>query len=108
MHPNGDRYGFGVALIEIHTFKLAAGVDDAQFLEADYRVQTEVIPTHRGFARRTTARGEDQEWLVLTLWASVADADASARQAEDHEVAKVFKQLIDPSTVAVRRFETLD
>src|SRR3954454_2025205 len=97
-----------MAVIEITTFRLADGTDEAAFLEADRRVQTEFIPRHRGFMRRTTARGAGGEWAVIVLWASASDADASAGLAQDHPVTQAFDALLDPSTVQRRRYDTLD
>lgn len=93
-------------MIETLTCRLAAGVDEAALLDADRRVQTEFIPNHEGFVRRTTARGIDGEWMVLTFWASAECADASARLAEADPVASAFRTLLDD--VVVSRYETLD
>src|SRR3954469_3516229 len=97
-----------MAVVDIVTFKLAGGTDEAAFLEADRRVQTEFIPRHRGFMRRTTARGADGEWAVIVLWGSAADADGSAGLAKDHPVTNAFDALLDASTVESSRYETLD
>ena len=87
-------------LIETSTFRLAAGADDAAFLEADRVLQAELSPMP-GFLRRTTARGEEGEWLVLVLWRSAADADAAGRAATPPD-------LVDPASLDVRRYATLD
>src|SRR3954447_14851506 len=97
-----------MAVIEITTFRLGDGTDEAAFLEADRQVQTEFIPRHPGFMRRTTARGDGGEWAVIVLWGSAADADASAGLANDHPVTQAFDALLDASTVQQRRYETLD
>jgi hypothetical protein len=94
-------------VIEVQTFRLAPGVDDDTFLSADRRVQTEFIPNHPGFARRTTARGEDGEWAVITLWSSADEADASARLGETDAVMQAFVALIDASTYRVARYTEL-
>ena len=91
--------------IEHHTFRLAAGVSEGQFLDADRRVQQEFAPFQEGFARRTTARDGD-EWLVETLWYSSVHAEA-ALTADDPAVQSL-RACIDPATEKVRRWETLD
>ena len=93
-------------IIETLTGRLAAGVDEQAFLEADRRFQTEFVPNHRGFVRRTTARGPGGEWMVLTFWGTVGDADASAALAHDDPVASAFAAMIDGARV--ERYETLD
>jgi hypothetical protein len=88
-------------VVETCVFRLAGGVDDLAFLAADRRVQQEVIPNAAGFVRRTTARGDDGSWLVITLWADAAAADGQPAQDE-------FDALMEPGSVERRRFETLD
>jgi hypothetical protein len=95
-----------MALIEIHTFRLRDGVDDATFLHADERVQQDFVPNLTGFVRRTAARGDAGSWLVLTLWYEAANADAAA--AIDNEARARFVGLIDPATERVERYNTLD
>lgn len=97
-----------MSLIEISTFRLVPGAEDEAFLDADRRFQTEVIPNHAGFVRRTTARGDDGEWLVMVLWRSTQDADASGRLASDHPVTHEFNSLVDGATVRTTRHTTLD
>lgn len=86
-------------LLETTTFRLADGVDESTFLAADEALQAELSP-HRGFVRRTTARGEAGEWLVLAMWwsAEVADAAPPAVPAD----------VVDPASVRRARFSTLD
>ena len=93
-------------IIEHHTFRLADGIDDETFLEADRRVQTEFSPFRAGFVRRTTARAADGEWLVETLWGTPDDAEAAARS--DDPVMQTFLGCIDPASASVRHYATLD
>lgn len=95
-------------LIETLTFRLRPDVPEEAFLSADRRVQTEFVPTHHGFVRRTTARGEHGEWIVVTLWASEADADASGARGVDHPAVSAFMAAVEPTSVVSRRFTTLD
>lgn len=95
-------------VVEITTFRLAAGADESAFLEADYRVQTEFIPNLPGFVRRTTARGPDGAWLVVVLWGSEREADAAAKLADSDPLASAFVRLIDEATLELKRYSTLD
>jgi len=45
-----------MSVVETTSFRLALGANEDAFLALDRRVQTEVIPNHPGFIRRTTAR----------------------------------------------------
>lgn len=93
-------------IIEHRTFRLASGTDEASFLAADHRVQTDVAPFQRGFIRRTTARGDDGRWLVETLWYS--DVDAIAASEADGPAIDSFHVCVDPASVHLERWSTLD
>jgi len=97
-----------MAVIEVVTFRLAPGVDEDQFREADQRAQTEFVYSRRGALRRTTARGSGGEWLVVTLWGSAQDADASAAASRDDTAMTRWSTCVDGSSVTTRRFDTLE
>lgn len=84
-------------MIENRTFRLVAGADEAAFVAADARFQTEVAYQQPGIARRTLAKGEGGEWLVVTHWWTAEHADA----------APVMTDFVDLDTVVVRRYEEL-
>jgi hypothetical protein len=93
-------------IIEHRTFRLAADADEAAFLAADRRVQAEVAPFQHGFIRRTTARGPDGRWLVETLW--FRDVDATAAADEQSAAVDALHECVDPASVDVVRWSTLD
>jgi len=95
-------------VIETCTFRLAAGVDEDEFLRADQHVQTELYSPQPGFLRRTTARGETGEWIVVTLWATAPLAEACDALAGDDPAWRTFDALVEPSTVDRRRYLALD
>jgi len=95
-------------LIELLTFRLAPGTDDAAFLDADRRVQTEFAYHQPGLVRRTTARGADGEWIVIDFWQTAGHADACDQRWSTDPAATAFMALVDGSTVMTRRYETLD
>lgn len=94
-------------IIELITFRLAPGADEDAFIEADRRVQTEFIPNHEGFLRRTTARAEDGEWLVVVLWYSAETAEASKALWDGDPVMQDFLELVDRGSLEIRRYEDL-
>ena len=93
-------------MIETVTFRLAPGTGEADFREADARLQTEFCYRQPGIIRRTTARGDDGAWITVVLWASVADADAAAERSREDPVASAYARLVDG--VETRRYTTLD
>jgi hypothetical protein len=86
-------------------FRLAAGQNEAEFLQADKALQEEFAYQQPGMLRRTTARGAAGDWLVVDLWASVADSDACAARWETDPVAQRFMGFVDRSTVVTDRYE---
>ena len=96
-----------MSVVEVATFRLAAGHDEASFLSADTRVQRELVPNRPGFVRRTTAR-RGADWLVVTLWASDGAATAADEAAEGQPVWLEFLRHLEPGSLVTRRFDTLD
>jgi hypothetical protein len=95
-------------VIEIMSFRLKSEADEAAFLEADRRVQTEFAYHQPGLSRRTTARSDDGQWIVIDLWQSEAAADACDERWSIDPVATNFMALVDEATVTTKRFATLD
>ena len=98
-----------MALIEIQRFRLVDdATDEAAFLAADRQVQIEFAYQQPGMVRRTTARGADGEWLVVTMWASAEDADAATSRAGSHAAVAAFRALVDGASLSTDRYTTLD
>ncbi len=96
-------------MIEIFSFKLAPGADEADFLAADKRLQAEFAYQQPGLMRRTTARGAGGEWVVIDLWRSAADADrCDACGARTPCDGRVRRAASTAATVQVRRYHELD
>jgi hypothetical protein len=89
-------------VIEVATFRPA--VDEADLVELDGRVQTGFAYRQRGIVRRTAARAPGGEWLVVTLWQSMEDAEDAERS--DDPLWREFLAAVDG--YAVRRYTTLD
>ena len=90
------------------TFRLKEGADEAAFLDADKRLQAEFAYQQPGLLRRTTARADDGEWIVVDVWGSNEEADACARRWDSDPVVAAFMQHVDASSVRTRRYEHLD
>ena len=92
-------------IVEITTFRLAPDTDEDAFRDADKAVQTELSANHPGLIRRTTARGPD-DWVVVTLWGTAADAQASDKRWGEPAL-DAFRSMIDPGSLHVSRYEDL-
>ena len=97
-----------MAVIDTLTFRLAADAGEVAFLDADRRVQIEFSYQQPGLVRRTTARGEHGDWIVIVLWQSADDAEAAARRADTDRASAELVALLDESTVETRRYSMLD
>jgi hypothetical protein len=95
-------------LIEITTFRLGAHATEAEFLDADRRVQTEFAYHQPGLLRRTTARDRDKGWVVITQWRDAADAEAAAARARHDPAIGDLDTLLEAGSVTTRAYETLD
>jgi hypothetical protein len=97
-----------LAMIEIMRFRLAPGVDEDEFAAADSRVQSDFAYQRPGLLRRTTARGPGGNWIVIDLWRSAADADATEALWGRDPVTAAFMSFIEARSVETERYDTLD
>jgi hypothetical protein len=86
-------------MIEITTYRLAAGVDDATFVAADAAVQTGFAYQQPGILRRTTARSDDGTWVTITSWGSRERASAAESAAADAPEVAAWLGLVDRPSV---------
>lgn len=95
-------------IVEVRTFRLRDGTDRAAAAAAaaDHEVQVGFANLRPGMVRRTTARGGDGEWLVLTLWEGEDDAVAAERAGEDDPLVAAFAALV-AGEPEVRRYQDL-
>ncbi len=95
-------------MIEIMRFRLAPGADEDAFRAADTAVQSEFAYRQPGLLRRTTARGDGGDWIVIDLWRSPADADAADALWGGDPVTAAFMAFVDAAGVTTERYQTLD
>jgi hypothetical protein len=86
-------------------FRLSPDCDEAAFLLADKKVQEEFAYAQAGLQRRTTARGQDGNWVVIDLWRSAEDADACDVLWDSDPIAQHFMSFVDH--VSVKRYQQL-
>ena len=95
-------------MIEIMTFRLLPGADEADFLAADRLVQIEFAYQQPGLLRRTTARAEHGDWIVIDLWRSAEDASAADARFGQDPVTASFLSFVDHASIATARYDTVD
>jgi hypothetical protein len=95
-------------MIEIRTFRLTPDADEAAFVAADHRFQTDFAYQQAGLLRRTTARGGNGTWVIIDLWRSDADADAAEEKFGHDPTTTPYLSFIDAASVRTDRYTTLD
>lgn len=89
--PGGDR-----PVLELVIFKIKEGVTREQFLGTVDAV-SEWARAQPGFlSRDLTHDAEGDRWVELIWWASLADAEASAKAAQTSDQCAPMFALIDP------------
>ena len=92
---------------ENHTFRLAEGVSQDDFLTADERVQQEFAPFQPGFVRRTTCRSMDgSSWLVAWIWSDPDSLAAAAEAGTADDVVAAFGACVDEASEERRAYQT--
>jgi hypothetical protein len=76
-----------MAVLEVETFTLAAGVDAVVFRALDEQMQEWCYVSRPGLARRTTAHAENGTYVVITLFGEASQADSSYYKNTDAVVA---------------------
>ncbi len=93
--------GASPLVAEIVTFRLNAGVDEAQFL-SDAKATDAIVRAAQGFITRTLSKGGDGVWTDYILWQTLADAQAAAKTVVNDPAFAPFGQAIDFETVVMR------
>jgi hypothetical protein len=92
---------------ENHTFALADGVSQNDFLAADERVQQEFAPFQPGFVRRTTARSMDgNSWLVAWIWGDPDSLAAAATAGLTDDAMAAFGACVDGASEDRSTYQT--
>lgn len=94
-------------LIVTAVFGLADGITEQEFLAADARFQEEFAYQLKGHLRRTTARGDDGRWIVISWFDSAESFAAAADATVGLDAVEEMHRCIDFSTHRVETFTTL-
>jgi hypothetical protein len=95
-------------VIEITHFRLSADADEREFLRADKYLQEEFAYTQPGLLRRTAARTDGGDWIVIDLWRSKEEADECGLRWDTDPAVQRFMSFVDRQTFATQRYATID
>ena len=85
-------------VVEMVTFKLKAGVEEAQWLESASQLESFLLE-QPGFYYRSLSKGNDDTWYDIVYWQDMATAEALSAQFMSLEAAQQMCALIDMDTV---------
>jgi hypothetical protein len=88
-----------IGLVEITTFKLNAGVSNADFLAATAQMQKDFLSVQEGFIKRTLTVSADSVWTDIVSWKDENSHGNAMKMAEKSEKALPFMQKIDFNSV---------
>ncbi len=91
-------------VLEIASFKLAAGVSPAEFYTLDKAVEIEHVSQQTGFISRTSSFSEDGEWMVVVYWKDLASADASMQSFANAPAAAGFMENLQMESMSMKRY----
>ena len=95
-----------MAVLEVETFTLAAGVDAVAFRALDEQMQEWCYINRPGLARRTTARSENGSYVVITLFGEASQADSSYYKNTD-DVVTTWSAAVTESSRSVAVYSLL-
>jgi hypothetical protein len=93
--------------LEIVTFKIKDGVNLPDFLTASAELEEGFARKQEGFISRIFAKGEDNEWVDVIRWRTMADAEAAAKAAMQSPACAPMFGMIDEASVKMMHFEIL-
>ena len=88
-------------VMEIVTFTLAPGTDDARFIAAAKATEAP-LRAQRGFVSRSLTQAEDGRWTDHVTWSSMAMAGAGATAMMAEPAFGAFMALIHGPSVTMR------
>jgi hypothetical protein len=90
------------------TFRLINGVSEDEFKSVDTQFQEDFAYQQKGMLRRTTAKSDDDTWLVITFWDSVQSAEGEKNiTAEGSAALTRMHECIDFDTHKLESYNTL-
>jgi hypothetical protein len=88
-----------IGLVEITSFKLNAGVSNADFLAATAQMQKDFLSVQEGFIKRTLTVSADSIWTDIVSWKDGNCHGNAMKIAEKSEKVVPFMSKIDFNSV---------
>ncbi|MEM1241042.1 MAG: antibiotic biosynthesis monooxygenase [Cyanobacteria bacterium P01_H01_bin.26] len=101
---NAEALAQSTVIVEVATFKLKEGVTPDEFYVVDQAVETQHVSQQPGFISRESAVSDDNEWLVIVHWRSIADAEASMASFSSAPATAEFMGKLEIDTMVMKRY----
>ena len=95
-----------MAILEVETFTLNPGVEALAFRALDEAMQEWCYLNRPGLARRTTARNDDDTYVVITLFGDASQSVADYYTSND-AVVTAWSASINESSRAIATYSLL-
>jgi hypothetical protein len=92
-------------IVEVAQFKLAAGVNEEDFLREAETVQKNFLEKQSGYVDRELLKDKDGQWVDVLHWNSMEEAQKAAEVMMSDSAAQGFMQKVDPSSVKMLHLE---
>ena len=99
--PADSARGAAAPCVEVVTFRLLPGADEAAFLVAA-RATEGPLRQQPGFLRRRLVQGADEQWTDWVEWRDAASAQRAAEVMMADPAFGPFMALIDGASVVMR------
>lgn len=90
--------------VELTSFKLIEGADEAKFIEAANQMQSTFLNEQEGFVKRTLVKGKN-EWTDIVYWESAQSMENAMKKAESSPEVAPFMQMINFESVKMNLSE---
>jgi hypothetical protein len=88
-----------IGAVELTSFKLNAGISNADFLAAATQMQKDFLSTQDGFIKRTLVVSTDNVWTDIVSWRDEKCYGNAMKNAEKSEKVVPFMEKIDFNSV---------
>jgi hypothetical protein len=88
-----------IGAVELTSFKLNAGISNADFLAAATQMQKDFLSTQDGFIKRTLVVSTDNVWTDIVSWRDENSYGNAMKNAEKSEKVVPFMEKIDFNSV---------
>lgn len=106
-HIKEGYEGGGSEFVEVMSYNVAEGVDLNTFAKTNKRVAYKVTAPKEGFVQRVTGVNDEERRVVVVYWDTKANSDAALQPFMENEISKEFMGMMDGSSVAMGRYQTL-